>query len=291
MGFLPPNPYRLVSQYSPPITADPYYDHFRAKLSALYSDCPPHGSDHPRNRPIRLILLSTSRPATTAVHAALEILGIPCYRYDDLVSQPADIRFWRYFLQTSYPKHAQGLSYDLAQKTKSTSVDKPRPQIAHKRFESAPDSLPAVEDEPVCFLGSELEAAFPQAKFLIVQEATQRWYEALSFLNKILDTLLSRIGPFWRLNNNNPGIQAQVPQERLLMYELGSGWEPLCAFLGCEVPVVLFPRIEQPGDNRARAELTMQSFFPGSGPWSKTMFVLMALWGMWWVCRYLVRLA
>jgi hypothetical protein len=36
-----------------------------------------------------------------------------------------------------------------------------------------------------------------------------------------------------------------VPKERLLEYELGSGWDPLCAFLGKEVPDVLFPRANE----------------------------------------------
>jgi len=36
-------------------------------------------------------------------------------------------------------------------------------------------------------------------------------------------------------------IRAMVPEERLLEYELGSGWEPLCAFLGKRVPDVAFP--------------------------------------------------
>jgi Sulfotransferase domain len=33
-----------------------------------------------------------------------------------------------------------------------------------------------------------------------------------------------------------------IPKERLLVYETGSGWEPLCAFLGVPVPESPFPR-------------------------------------------------
>ena len=36
-------------------------------------------------------------------------------------------------------------------------------------------------------------------------------------------------------------IRATVPKERMLEYQLGSGWEPLCKFLGKEVPSVPFP--------------------------------------------------
>jgi Sulfotransferase domain len=36
-----------------------------------------------------------------------------------------------------------------------------------------------------------------------------------------------------------------VPSERLLTYELGSGWEPLCKFLGRDVPNVPFPHLNE----------------------------------------------
>jgi Sulfotransferase domain len=34
-----------------------------------------------------------------------------------------------------------------------------------------------------------------------------------------------------------------VPPERLLVYEVGDGWEPLCRFLGVPVPDEPFPHV------------------------------------------------
>ena len=36
-------------------------------------------------------------------------------------------------------------------------------------------------------------------------------------------------------------VKATIPADRLLVYELGSGWEPLCAFLGVPVPDQPYP--------------------------------------------------
>lgn len=36
-------------------------------------------------------------------------------------------------------------------------------------------------------------------------------------------------------------VKSKVPKERLLVYELGSGWEPLCKFLGKPIPDEPFP--------------------------------------------------
>ena len=36
-------------------------------------------------------------------------------------------------------------------------------------------------------------------------------------------------------------VKAAFGPDRLLVYDLGSGWEPLCAFLGCPVPDEGYP--------------------------------------------------
>lgn len=44
------------------------------------------------------------------------------------------------------------------------------------------------------------------------------------------------------LHNWNDRVKQLVPPERLLIMELGQGWEPLCQFLGKPVPDEPFPR-------------------------------------------------
>ena len=40
-------------------------------------------------------------------------------------------------------------------------------------------------------------------------------------------------------------LRSTVSKERLLEYQLGSGWRPLCDFLGKDVPGVEFPRVNE----------------------------------------------
>lgn len=40
---------------------------------------------------------------------------------------------------------------------------------------------------------------------------------------------------------------ATIPPKRLLVMQLGDGWEPLCAFLGVPVPDVPYPRVNAAG--------------------------------------------
>lgn len=43
-------------------------------------------------------------------------------------------------------------------------------------------------------------------------------------------------------------VRRVVPEERLLEYRMGEGWERLCAFLGKEVPKGEFPRVNETRD-------------------------------------------
>jgi hypothetical protein len=42
-----------------------------------------------------------------------------------------------------------------------------------------------------------------------------------------------------------------IPKGRLLVYDVGQGWEPLCAFLGMSVPDTPFPRANVRADTEA----------------------------------------
>lgn len=43
--------------------------------------------------------------------------------------------------------------------------------------------------------------------------------------------------------NHIAQVQATIPPHRLLTFDVSQGWEPLCAFLGCPVPAITFPRL------------------------------------------------
>jgi hypothetical protein len=44
-------------------------------------------------------------------------------------------------------------------------------------------------------------------------------------------------------NRHNEEVKNYVPPEKLLVYSVKEGWEPLCAFLGVPVPDMPFPHL------------------------------------------------
>jgi hypothetical protein len=54
-------------------------------------------------------------------------------------------------------------------------------------------------------------------------------------------------------NRYNEQVRRVVPPERLLVYEVREGWEPICAFLGVPVPDGKpFPHVNDTAEFRAR---------------------------------------
>nr|GAT44696.1 predicted protein [Mycena chlorophos] len=135
----------------------------------------------------------------------------------------------------------------------------------------------AVTDAPAMCFSEELIAAYPNAKVVLTNRDPARWWGSFSKtivaqlqsrwygLTAYLDPRVSgRIIPMTRRTvysllgdlSTVTGEQAMeayvahyqrvrelVPKERLLEYEVArDGWEPLCAFLGHEVPKEAFPR-------------------------------------------------
>ena len=51
--------------------------------------------------------------------------------------------------------------------------------------------------------------------------------------------------PLYRVKyrQHNERVQAVIPAEKLLVFNVKQDWKPLCEFLGCEVPSAPFPRV------------------------------------------------
>ena len=186
-----------------------------------------------------------SRTGTMSLKAALEILGFkPCYHASECVKRVSHIEAF----------------YALA------CLDKPMDwQTIFKNYK-------ATVDAPVCFYYQELMREFPDARVIHTIRDPDRWYDSSyetiyrmadvvpGWLRKCSRTfrhVIALMNSYWegffdgrfeereyavaKFNEYNSEVMRNVPAERLLVYEVKQGWEPLCAFLGVPVPDVPFP--------------------------------------------------
>ena len=139
-------------------------------------------------------------------------------------------------------------------------------------------------DWPSAFFWPELVDAFPDAKVLLTWRTAESWWASYekTILPHIIDTDPSdesRVGFVLadkvfngRIDDretciaayeaNVARVKAEVPAERLLVFGLGDGWDPLCAFLGVPVPDVPYPRRNASDEFQSKAAQSLEE----SGP-------------------------
>lgn len=139
----------------------------------------------------------------------------------------------------------------------------------------------AIVDWPASFFADDLVRAYPDAKFIYTHREVDKWYASnepmiremfaipITLMRYIFEPLLGHESAamsqrsyqgFYGGSNADEVLQnakqrykdhwemvkGMVPPEQLLEYELGSGWEPLCTFLGKDVPEgVDFPWVNE----------------------------------------------
>ena len=147
----------------------------------------------------------------------------------------------------------------------------------HELFEGYQASV----DWPSCNFWREQMVAFPEAKVILTRRDPEKWYT--SIMNTIWPSskagaasedpaakLRSSMvfGLIWdgifdgrmddkdfvisQFEKHNQQVIDEVPAAKLLVYEPGDGWEPLCEFLQVPVPEVEYPRVNSTEDFRAQ---------------------------------------
>ena len=132
-------------------------------------------------------------------------------------------------------------------------------------------------------LANALAEHYPDAKVILTVRDANSWFESThetilsprvsEFIKNapwgqmiqktIWDTLDNRMGErdfmVDYFERRNLEIQSAVPSERLLVYQVKEGWEPLCQFLQVAVPDTDFPRINSRDETKALFESLMAS--------------------------------
>ncbi|KAL8889808.1 MAG: hypothetical protein Q9192_005964 [Flavoplaca navasiana] len=194
------------------------------------------------------------------MYAALNILNLPCFHSFSLFSRVPDCKFWSAALDAKF--FSKGAPFTLTQ------------------WDQLLSDYAAVTDVPATPFAEDLIAAYPDAKVILMERDIDAWFT--SFDDNIIKPFWARYTQFigsvdlwyagplkdmhmrwvrgWMGANSeeemrrvakrhyrehNEMVRRVTPKERLLEYRMGSGWGPLCEFLGKEVPGVEFPRVNE----------------------------------------------
>jgi hypothetical protein len=197
--------------------------------------------------PLKVIGAGLGRTGTMSLKLALERIGLsPCYHMAELMMNPARVPLW----------------IDVAD-------GKPN-------WEAVFEGYPATTDYPACIWWRELASAYPNAKVILTLRDPEKWFEStqatifsetmaariessplVPFFEKTVwkafgDRIHDRAFMIEQFERHNAAVKAAIPRKRLLVYEVSEGWEPLCEFLGVDVPDTPFPKVNSREELQAR---------------------------------------
>lgn len=139
-------------------------------------------------------------------------------------------------------------------------------------WDQAFDGFQSTLDWPSCTFYDQLARRYPEAKVILTTRDPEKWHrscmETIAFRNgashdtqeagegpvdQMIDAIIWR-GTFDRrfdakdhaisiFNRHNQQVIERIAKDRLLVYQAGDGWEPLCGFLGVAVPNETFPHL------------------------------------------------
>ena len=200
------------------------------------------------------------RTGTMSLKIALEQLGIGrCYHMIEVFEHPGPAQLWYEAAEGKLP------DWDALLAGYSAAVDWPR-----------------------CSFWQELLAHHPDAKVILTVRDPERWYQSVaSTIHPALISPLETDDPAMLLQRKmalklifgqsfqnrfedreymlalyeryNEEVKQAVPGERLLVYNVAEGWEPLCRFLDRPIPSEPFPRVNSTDEFRGRFMLDSAS--------------------------------
>lgn len=241
---------------------------------------------------MKVIGAGFGRTGTLSLKTALEKLGFgPCYHMVEVMAHPEHAAFWA----GAADRSAEGQPVN---------------------WEEVFTGYEATVDWPGCVFYEELMQSYPEAKVLLSVRDPEKWYESVrnTFLRGMGDSSLMRTlmfevlpvavpsmrpvyamirkvifertlkGHSWEdkeqaikaFERHVEEVKERVPADKLLVYEVTQGWEPLCAFLEVDTPDEPFPRRNDSQEFRKMMRRQMlSSLAPAAGKAAAILSILL----------------
>jgi len=218
---------------------------------------------------IRVIGAGLGRTGTKSLQAALDILGYNTYHFP----LPEHSRAWAAF--ASGTGSAEAAIQTAVDDGYDATCDQPMADVYTEQLDMFPQAkvILTVRDTPEKWASSWRVLT----EFIAIQErpfsifpfypSFIQWIPFMKDWKKMRDIMGVHFGlkrgelirgyvdhpEGWleeQYNNHNDAVKNHVPKDRLLVFNVKEGWEPLCEFLGQDVPSIDFPNVNESAELR-----------------------------------------
>lgn len=195
---------------------------------------------------LQIIGAGVGRTGTLSLRAALEtLLGGPCYHMFEVREHPEHIPLW----------HAAA---------RGEAVD----------WQALLGAYRAAVDWPASAFWPEISAAFPDAIILLSTRSAESWWKSASdtifpatqsapdsawrrmidtmFANRFTTAIDDKDAAIAAFEAHNRRVRAAAAPARLVEWQPGDGWAPLCKALAMPIPDLPFPHVNSTEEFREK---------------------------------------
>jgi hypothetical protein len=270
-----------------------------------------------RTVPFQIISAGFSRTGTMSLQAAYEILGVPTWHWVTMSANVPDLAMWTECLRSKYEPSSDNPpftrhKFDNLLGYWGASTDQPASLMVEELLQTYPDAKVVLVERDVDQWYRSYDAAAIQgteSPFIpLASYIDRKWMGHMCAQMDLIAKYIfgvhvprTRYALFnnpeyfriWRANarhgyrKHNETIKRVTPKDRLLLFQLQDGWEPLCEFLGKEVPDVPFPRVNETKAIQEKVQLYIaESYRRSAVKFLKRMVpVVVAVLALWWLWR------
>ncbi len=202
---------------------------------------------------LKIVGAGYGRTGTNSLKLALEQLGFgPCHHMFEVADHPEQLHYWQAAARGDLP------DWDAVFTNYGSCVDWPAARYWREIAAHYPDAKVLLSVRPadkwIKSVHSTIYPAMLDRSDRIPVATRARRDMAYEIIGE--QTFGGRMGDaehamaVFRAHTDE--VRATIAPERLLVYDVAEGWEPLCEFLGVAVPDGPFPRINSSEEFRER---------------------------------------
>ena len=215
---------------------------------------------------LKIIGAGFGRTGTLSTKVALNELGYPCYHMKEITEKTNKnhLDFW---LKVAESPEGTEHDWDAVFHNYTATVDYPSSCVWEALLKANPEAKVLLTLHPggaeawykstkeTIYAVSSMWEGKMLAFFIPKLAKMTRMTSALIWERFLKGTMDDKQEAMNRYEEHILEVKKRVPADRLLIYSVDQGWEPLCAFLGKEAPKTDFPRVNDKAEMKKMIKL------------------------------------
>ncbi len=202
---------------------------------------------------LRIVGAGLGRTGTMSLKSGLERLtGAPCYHMIEVFARPQHVPIWHAAV------NGEPVDWDTLFDGFTTAVDWPVGAFWREMGDANPDAKILLSSRDSAGWWRSFDKTILENFRHGSPPGGEMWFEMVADLlrKRFTENFMDEKEAVAAYEHHNDTVRATVPADRLIDWQPGDGWEPLCTALGVVVPDEPFPHTNTTEEFRSRFGLS-----------------------------------